>query len=704
VRFRAAVVVAAIIAGIGLPTLGAAVPASAADPAHIAVTASPADFGVVRSGQPIRLFVTIEDQVGNGLAAGSATVNVERSPVSSSTALSNWLGGSTKSSVAAAKIGTVATPAVEPGLSKVVQVIIPARSARLGSTGVYALAVSVTVDGKVVATSRTAITWKAPSAPSVPIAIAAPLTVPASTGTFIDSKTLATYTAPDGILTDELAQLENTQVAIGIDPRILASIRVLGRSAPQSAIDWLQQLESVTNETFPLQWADADLTIALHAGAKTIPVPRSLDFAIDPGLFKSVDTDATPEPTPTVDPSNPPLPTSASLVAFNYTLPNLSWPAENSIVSSDVQGLVNSGITAAIVSSGNLSRSASRTPPGASASVGAMSAFVSDDGLSSYLRDAASATTRSQFTASMAGLSAASQLVSSHSSGTAPIMLATLGRDWATNDQYLAQALQGVASLPWVSTGELTQVAQAPPTKATIAKRPQSSIRASLVHSMLADEARVRRFAEIAAPDQQQLTSTRRMMLLSLLSDEWLADPTGWRTEAEGYLSDSRDILASVSPAASSTVLLLNDSGSLPIILGNGLDQGVTVYIAVRPRSTQLTVEKQHRLVEVHIPASSQHRVLIPVQSIANGTGSVLVELYSKSGLRIGKATVIRVNVQAGWETIGTLIFGALVVAIFAVGIVRTIRRRRRSLRGGDDRNDDPTDDAAGHEPESADT
>jgi hypothetical protein len=681
VRFRAAAAVAAIIAVVGIPTLGAVGPASAADPAAIAVTAAPAGFGVVRSGQPIRLFVTIDDQVGNGLAAGTATVTTSPAPSTSRDDLSDWFDGSAKASLASAKIGSTPTPALLPGESRVVPITIAAKAAHLGAAGVYKMALTLTAGGKTIGASRTAISWTGGSSTSVPIALAAPLTVPAANETFISAKALATYTAPGGILTDELDQVQDKPVAIGIDPRILASIRILGRSAPQTALDWLTRLEAVSNETFPLAWADADLTAALQAGSKTVPVLKPLDFAIDPGLFQTPDTSGTtPTPTPTLDPANPPLPTSASLVAFNYTLPQLSWPADDSLVASDAQGLAASGITSVILSSSNVKRAASRTPLGAATTVSTLAAYVSDSDLSTYLRQAAATTTRPQFTAAMARLAAASDLLSRESGSTAPIMLATLGRGWETDDTFLLEAIDGLYSLPWISPGALDQIAAAAPTKAVIAPKPQSAARIALVHSMLSNESHVDQFAEVTAPDQEQLTSTRRLLLLSLLSDEWFDDQTAWQKQAEGYVTASRKIVDSVAPVESSTVTLLNDRVSLPIVLSNNLDQAVTVYIAVRPRTTQLTVDEAHRLVEVRIPANSQHRAEVPVQSVANGKVDVRVALYSKSGLRIGPATIIRVNVQAGWETIGTLIFGALVVAIFAIGIFRTIRKRRRGL------------------------
>ena len=51
------------------------------------------------------------------------------------------------------------------------------------------------------------------------------------------------------------------------------------------------------------------------------------------------------------------------------------------------------------------------------------------------------------------------------------------------------------------------------------------------------------------------------------------------------------------------------------------------------------------------------------------------------AGNQLGKPSTVELNVHAGWETAGTVIFGALVVLIFVIGIVRTVRKRRRAAR-----------------------
>jgi hypothetical protein len=182
----------------------------------------------------------------------------------------------------------------------------------------------------------------------------------------------------------------------------------------------------------------------------------------------------------------------------------------------------------------------------------------------------------------------------------------------------------------------------------------------------------------VTEPNRESLTSSQRLILLSLLSDEWIQNPGGWATAANAYLVDSHKIVTSVQAVKSSSALLLGDRVSLPITISNNLDQAVTVYVAVRPKTTLISVDKAHRLEKVTINANSQRRTEIPIQSLSNGKVEVQVMLYSQSGQQVGSTTVMNLDVQAGWETVGTLIFAALVVGIFAFGLVRNIRKRRK--------------------------
>ena len=77
------------------------------------------------------------------------------------------------------------------------------------------------------------------------------------------------------------------------------------------------------------------------------------------------------------------------------------------------------------------------------------------------------------------------------------------------------------------------------------------------------------------------------------------------------------------------------------------------------------------------------------MQAVSNGKAELVVTLTSSTGIAIGKAVIVRGNVQAGWETLGTMIFVALIVALFAFGVILNIRRRRHAS------DEDPADEAA---------
>jgi hypothetical protein len=687
VKFRATA--AAFAISLALVGLGAIAPASAAAPAagSVGFSVSAADFGGLAAGNNLRLPITVSDLAGLGLSAGSAVITVNRSPFASRADLAAWYSGTTKQGLAATRVATEPMPSLAAGETRLVDATVPASALHFGAAGVYAVSIAYTSGGSTLATARTAVAWKASSTTPTPVALVAPLTVPATTSALLTTKQLATDTAPDGILTSELDELENTPVAIGIDPRILASIRILGKSAPQTAQDWLLRLESVSNDTFPLAWADADLTVGLQAGLQFPSGVKPLAYAIDPAQFAPVITNSpTPDPTATppandgtTPPANvdPPLPTSQSLVAFNYTIPKLAWPADNTVVSSDVTKLAKVGDAPILLSSTNITRPASKSPA-ASAKVGGTQVAVSDSILSTYLREAVEATTRADWTAAMTRLATSIDLVGARSGADTPVMMATLGRGWTDDGTRLERTISALYSRSWVGSLTLSGVLASPSATTKVANRAQAASRVTRVHDMLVAEAREVQFSVIAA-DPARLTSSRRLLLLAVLSNEWQTDPAGWTSATSAFLSSSHKIITSVQIAESSTVLFLNSKGSLPITVSNGLDQPVTVYLRLRPRTTALAVEKKYRLIQVTIGAGSQQKALIPVESIANGKVQVRGQLLAAGGTHIGSAKSINVNVQAGWETVGTLIFGGLVVAVFAFGIVRNIRKRRKA-------------------------
>ncbi|CAN5120048.1 hypothetical protein BH11ACT5_BH11ACT5_02230 [soil metagenome] len=507
--------------------------------------------------------------------------------------------------------------------------------------------------------------------PVVKLAIAVPIVVPASADKFLDAQTLEQYTAAGGLLTRQLNAVIDRPVAIGIDPRIIASIRLLGSSAPASALTWLDRLETATNQTFALGYADADVTLQTQAGSAQVLQPETFDFAIDPSLFAAATGTETPAPTGApADPTLPPLPTSDSITAWSYSLTGIAWPRDDTVVAADLTTIASSGFTTTILASGNVSRDATSGP---ASQVGGTGVVVSDAAVSGSLRAASGATTEAEWTTALADLSAALAAGARVQPGS-PVLLATLDRTMSVGR--LATTLDVLAADPAVELIGFSEAMGTAPTDATVVEKPQSADRISRAGQMIQGEIAERAFATVAS-DPALITSSRRLELLTLLSSEWDADLAAWPEAADAFTTDSIALRNSVHLVESNNFLLIADSGQyLPVTVSNGLDQAVTVYITVRSRSSLLAIDEG--ILTLEIKPGTQGKVDVPVHSLSNGVVQVDVSLASTAGVAIGAPISSEVNVQAGWETPIVIGIAVLVVVVFGVGVVRTVLRRRK--------------------------
>jgi hypothetical protein len=685
-------VVALLLGLVGIGA-GAPAPATAASPEPegvVSMTVSPDSLGIPADGGDLHLTVTISNSTGSPVDAGAVDVSVNRVPLGEPAELTGWLDSAADSVTAPTDIARSDTGTIATGETRIVGITLPATTLAFPQEGIYALEVQLdTTAGSdapaAVADARTAISWKSASASSLHVAVVAPLVVPATTTGFLDADTLAQYTARGGVLSEQLDALAGRAVVIGIDPRILASIRILGSSAPPSALEWLGRLRSAPNETFPLSYADSDLTAELDAGSPGVLAPTSFDFAIDPTRFAAQDTAPTAPTTaptdPGSDPAKPPVPTMAELTAWDYTYPTLAWPAADSVTTGTFAQLVATGATPTILSSDNVA--VAGDTPSVSA-VDGHTVVSADSRLSGMLQDVVASSTAAEWNAGMAQLSATVALDSESSGSATPMIVATLGRSWQDTGYRLEQTLDSLYSLPWATSVPLSSIlgsigaTNAVPTAGVITDALPDADRTAAVRKLLDAENAEIAFATIVA-DPLAMTAARRLELLSLLSNAWTDDPAGWAAATDDFLTASADIRDAVQVAPSSTLQLPADRGAIPVTVGNSLSQPVTVYITMRANTLALTVEKT--AVKLVIEPQSSRKAQIPVQSQSNGQVQLSVSLTDSKGQPVGTTTFVELNVHAGWETAGTIAFGAFVIIIFGAGIFRTIRKRRRARR-----------------------
>lgn len=523
----------------------------------------------------------------------------------------------------------------------------------------------------------------------VQLAIAVPITVPQNTSGLIGASDLTDFTSPTGTLTRQLDAIANRTVAIAVDPMIIASIRVLGNTAPASATEWLDKLRNVSNDVFALGYADTDLTLATQAGLVPVPQPQNFDFLIDAERFAPVTT-ATPTPAASGDPGDPgfPLyPTTEMLLDWPYTLENVAWPRARSVIETDVAALAQSGYERLILDGANVTLPAGSGPV---VTIGETPSLVSDVAVSTALRTA----TRSvgDPLAAITGLTSAIAAAGAAQTGERATVFATLPREQPTASYQFGAVLNALLADPNVELVRLSSILDSPAGTGTIVAEPQDAERLSTVSRMplaLAEEAR----AAIIADDPETLIAQRELQQVALLSASWTSATTAWNTAIDAFFTRSNTIVHGVEVIGSSAVNLVADNGFLPVAVSNALDQGVTVYVSVRPVTPLIAVGEQ--FVELHVPAASQASASIPVQSLSNGEVDLEITLTAADGSPVGSMSVVEVTVNAGWETPVIVVLASAVVLIFGFGIVRNILRRRKGNRD-ESESDAAADVAAG--------
>ncbi|NNC12589.1 hypothetical protein HII28_11955 [Planctomonas sp. JC2975] len=711
---------------------------TAAQPAH-AATALNSDAGAAAvslyagnagtesSGESVTVTVSIGNSSSNVVGPGTATISLTEKPLATRDSLNAWLkpdGDHASTRV----IATTPTQGVTAGTNqRVATVTIPAAAVGLsGPTAVYGLQATVTSSGGTVGTGYSTLAYVGDGVQqSVGLAIAMPITVPPTSSGLIAADDLATYTAPDGLLTRQLeVARDHPSIAIAIDPMIIASIRVYGSSAPASAQNWLNELDNtLSNDSFPLQYGDADVASQLQSGITSLLSPTSFGYAMDPRNFPApLEVGETPQPTPTTG-TNPfvtptptatqptsNVPTTAQLLSWPYTYSGIAWPADASLRTSDVEALAKSGYQSTIISGSNTNQTSLSTTPNAPLPVKGGTALVTDQGVSTALRAVVSAATTDEQNAALASVSAQLAEIGEHNSGG--VILAGLDRDWPTNAADTTRALSSVFSLPWVTTSSLHDALAAPASDGLeLTDVTQDGTRTAGVQTLSSAAGRLDAFSTVLT-DPTVLTGRTRNQLLSLLGVGWRQPDNNWGAAVAEFQKQASDTVASVQIEPTGKITVASAQSLIPVTVTNKFSLPVNIVLTATPSNGRLDVESDTAKT---IPAATSStvagsaKVLVPVKArLGNGSVKLGLQLYSPTGLPIGSPQTSSIEVHADWEGLGALILGIAVVLFFGFGLTRSIVRRVRSrgkpadagdsepLSDGTTATDDPAHDPEG--------
>lgn len=698
-----AFLVALLLVGPGLASalFPAAAPAQAAEraatpsaPDTVSVEVAPAGSSILNPGQPLAVTVRITNTTTEPVDAGTISVYLAQRALTTRSALDRWLRPEKLADEPGDLMVSGPSAAVQPGGTMTFELTVPAKSIPLGDAnawGARGIAATLATGGDVRAQGRGTFVWyDEQDVTPVQLAVAMPITTPAGSEGLIPAEELASYTDPTGLLSRQLDGVIDRPVAIAIDPMIIASIRILGSSAPPSATGWLERLSQATNDIFPLSYADADIALQAQAGSKTVLAPISFDWLIDPDLFIEAPpgpeetstatptpglTDTpTPSPTPSPGPGIPP--TSAGLLDWDYTMTDIGWPAAGVVAEDDLDVFATSGLTTTILDGSNVKQAGDSRTPNAVLSLGSGRGLAADDAASDALRRAARAGTDDEWRAAMAEVSSQLAVVAAEQPGTARTLLATFDRGWQASPNRLGQTIDALAGLPWQSPATLREARSAQPATDVIFRaRAEPDARVDLARLLLSREAEIGSFST-ALEDPVTITGAHRLEMLALLATSWATDPNGWQEAIVASLGASGEILRSVTVTTKGPINVVGSQVDVPVTLSNSLGQAVSVRVRVVPSNGRLVVGDD---VEATVDADSARTVFIPVTAaIGNGDVTLRVSLFTPDGTRIDQPAQIPVSVNADWEGLGSLIFAVIVITFFGFGVWRNILRRRR--------------------------
>lgn len=493
----------------------------------------------------------------------------------------------------------------------------------------------------------------------IAVAILVPIVVPESAGAILTADELREWTAPGGILTARLEAVSGTAATLAIDPRVTASIRLLGDEAPDSALSWLAALDALPNEAVALGWADTDVAGLSAIERPELAAPSSLQFAVDESRFlvppvapvPSASTaspgSASPAPAESATPTPSPTATSPAPVE-----PNVPSDDELLAVPDAIDAVWGgaTGLTADAVTLGDTSLA-----------VDAALSRAADAGTLSL-----SSAARGAFLDSLVASDSSAVLLGLSRTATAdPSELELLLRLVSNDERVEVVGLSAYAELRGAAVVD---------DDAIDTSSAEATERRELLARMVTSSDAEARVASVT-PDPSAFLDERRLELLTALSLGRLAASPA---SEEAFLDGSLAVRSAVRLAETSDLLVLSNTTGLPVTIVNGLSVPVTVQLDARPLRPLLRIQDVPREVTVE-PGSSQ-TVYLPAQAVTNGRADVVAVLRNSAGERVGPERVIHVDLQAQWEAIGVAVL-VLLGVILAAGIANNIVKRRRAAK-----------------------
>lgn len=542
---------------------------------------------------------------------------------------------------------------------------------------------------------RAALIYGKLTGSAIKLTTVVPVVAPMGDSALLSASQLGKLTGPDGELTQLLNAIGNHQVTLAIDPRLIASIRALGTDAPESALNWLAELESRSLPAFPLEFADANLALQAHAGLDAPLAPNGFQFVSDKHELPEVEADPAPQPTGTA-PGNTDASEATETEQPNAEQPDTEHPdtakpapepddvavLTQFSYSSDLHYLPGPGLDNKtlptllewrtgrfMIDSDRLSGTDRCTTQ---VSLGGRETIVANSAVSEQLATSASAdTTR----AAAARNDALAQLALTAGSEQPCQLVAALPRAHLKLHNGLSELLGDAEAIGAITPAPLPESANAGElTDAEIDPQPLADDTIAKLRTAIDNEQAGLNYVSLydnPTGTKQQL----RTELIRLTSASWHDDPDGFNTAARNYTTFAIGARDGVRIVSGAEAQLIGHELTLPVFIENTTSRRVTVNVSLRAQTGHLRAESP---ATVTIEPRSNARAQLPVTAITNGTTKVELHLTTPDGTQLPSSAVLQVNIHAEVETVVQWLLVGGATALVILGTFRMVRRRSR--------------------------
>ena len=126
-----------------------------------------------------------------------------------------------------------------------------------------------------------------------------------------------------------------------------------------------------------------------------------------------------------------------------------------------------------------------------------------------------------------------------------------------------------------------------------------------------------------------------------------------------------------------SDINLVARTSNVPVQIKNAFNSDVRVFLHAKPTNPRVVVA---RVVEVEIPGGTSVTAKVPVEAVGNGIVVLRVWLTTFSGVKIGKESLLQINVNADVELALLIGFGGGVLGLLGFGVARTVSKSRKRI------------------------